>query len=106
MENTLIDAGRFLEWFESNITKLDMPFCKKASLPRLLYHYADFLEKSKITEKHKSTKEEIISSIKKRIESEQRKHQNLDWQEIAARKIYSTYFDAQNNLSINVTKEK
>lgn len=36
-------------------------------------------------------KETIISGIKQRILDEQRKHQNLDWAEIAARKIYSTY---------------
>ncbi len=105
MENTLIDAGKFLEWFEENVTKIDMPFCKKISLPGLLYHYADFVEKNKPTEQQKRRKEEIISSIKNRIESEQRKHQKLDWAEMAARKIYSTYFDNENNLLINPVED-
>ena len=36
-------------------------------------------------------KERIIASIKERILSEHKKHQTLDWAEIAARKIYATY---------------
>ena len=35
------------------------------------------------------TEEEIIQTIKHRIESEYRKHEDLDWAEIAARKIYA-----------------
>jgi siroheme synthase (precorrin-2 oxidase/ferrochelatase) len=36
-------------------------------------------------------KNEIIQSIKQRIIDEHRKHKNLDWEEIAARKIYDSY---------------
>ena len=35
------------------------------------------------------TEEEIIQTIKHRIESEYHKHEDLDWAEIAARKIYA-----------------
>jgi hypothetical protein len=34
------------------------------------------------------TKEKIIEVIKNRIISEHRKHQNLDWEDLAAHKIY------------------
>ena len=64
MENTLFDAGKFLEWFEENMSKLDMPLHTKSSLPGILYHYADFLEKNKPTNKQKIRKEQIVSSIK------------------------------------------
>ncbi len=35
-------------------------------------------------------KEKTIQIIKERIISERRKHKNIDWEEIAARKIYSS----------------
>lgn len=35
------------------------------------------------------SEEEIIQTIKHRIESEYNKHPDLDWAEIAARKIYA-----------------
>lgn len=38
-------------------------------------------------------KEEVIKSITQRIKDEYRKHKDLDWEEIAARKIYSTHFE-------------
>ena len=34
-------------------------------------------------------KDTLVSKIKQRIESEYRKHPDLDWAEIAARKIYA-----------------
>ncbi len=37
-------------------------------------------------------KERIISGIKQRIIDEHRKHKDLDWPEIAARKIYKSYY--------------
>ena len=37
----------------------------------------------------KMTKDEIISAIEQRIKSEYRKHPDLDWAGIAARKIYA-----------------
>ena len=100
MENTIFEAAKFLEWFEENMTKLDISLESKSDLSNVLYHYASFIDKNKPTDKQKRKKEEIISSIKTRIGDEYRKHQTLDWQEIAARKIYGTYFDGQNNLLI------
>lgn len=38
-------------------------------------------------------REDIITSIKNRIESEHRKHPDLDWTRIAAGKIYSQHFE-------------
>jgi hypothetical protein len=37
-------------------------------------------------------KDTLVSKIKQRIESEYRKHPDLDWAEIAARKIYAEMF--------------
>lgn len=47
-------------------------------------------------------KEQAIALIKGRIKTEQEKHPELDWQEIAARKIYSQwseYFKSINNCN-------
>jgi len=38
-------------------------------------------------------KEEKIKSIRQRIHSEYRKHHTIDWMEVAARKIYSEFFN-------------
>ena len=38
-------------------------------------------------------KDAVVSKIKQRIESEYRKHPDLDWAEIAARKIYAEIKD-------------
>ena len=38
-------------------------------------------------------KDTLVSKIKQRIESEYRKHPDLDWAEIAARKIYAEIKD-------------
>ena len=38
-------------------------------------------------------KDTLVSKIKQRIESEYRKHPDLDWAEIAARKIYAEIFE-------------
>ena len=38
-------------------------------------------------------KDAVVSKIKQRIESEHRKHPDLDWAEIAARKIYAEIKD-------------
>lgn len=43
-------------------------------------------------------KEQAIALIKGRIEDEQRKHPDLDWQEIAARKIYSALLEERMNI--------
>lgn len=42
-------------------------------------------------------KQQAIALIKGRIIDEQLKHSNLDWQEIAARKIYSQWFEYFEN---------
>lgn len=47
------------------------------------------------------TKEEIIQGIKDRIESEFRKHKDLDWAEIAARKIFGGFIKDCNLQNIN-----
>jgi len=41
----------------------------------------------------KLTAEEIVSLIKGRIMDEYRKHPDLDWQKIAATKIYEQWFE-------------
>jgi hypothetical protein len=38
-------------------------------------------------------KDTLVSKIKQRIESEYHKHEDLDWAEIAARKIYAEIFE-------------
>lgn len=48
------------------------------------------------------TKEEIIYLINQRIKSEYKKHKNLDWSNIAARKIYSSLEDL---LKTNIVVE-
>lgn len=48
-------------------------------------------------------KEAAIALIKCRIIDEQRKHPDLDWQEIAARKIYPALFDFGQPLIVNNT---
>jgi len=40
-----------------------------------------------------NSKDTLVSKIKQRIESEYRKHPDLDWAEIAARKIYAEIFE-------------
>ena len=40
-----------------------------------------------------NSKDDWVSKIKQRIESEYRKHPDLDWAEIAARKIYAEIKD-------------
>ncbi len=40
-----------------------------------------------------NSKDDWVSKIKQRIESEYRKHPDLDWAEIAARKIYAEIFE-------------
>jgi len=55
-----------------------------------------------------ATKEQIIAQIKQRILDERRKHSKLDWAEIAARKIYATYFpdlDLLNDYSLFLEKQ-
>jgi hypothetical protein len=53
----------------------------------------------------KMDKEQIIQGIKSRIESEYRKHKDIDWPGIAARKIYGSYvFNPQNVDKRNVKK--
>ena len=42
----------------------------------------------KVLERSQRQKSTLVSKIKQRIESEYRKHPDLDWAEIAARKIY------------------
>jgi len=42
-------------------------------------------------------KEEIVKLIAGRIENEMRKHPTLEWQMIAASKIYSQWFEFLNN---------
>ena len=51
-------------------------------------------------------KEKTIVCIKQRILDEHRKHSNLDWAEIAARKIYSSYLNNKNNLTIPDIRNK
>ena len=43
-------------------------------------------------------KESIIAGIKQRIIDEHRKHKDLEWEEIAARKIYGSYFPKKPRL--------
>lgn len=100
MDNTVFEAGKFLEAYEKNMSFLNVPVELKSSLPSVLYHYADFIEKNKPTEKQTRKKEDILVTIRQRILDEQRKHPSLDWAEIAARKIYKTYFDGENNILI------
>jgi len=45
-------------------------------------------------------KEEIIASIKQRILDEYKKHNTIDWAEIAARKIYATHFVTKKNKTL------
>lgn len=42
---------------------------------------------------HSLNKEQFIKALKERIESEHRKHPDLDWSEIAARKIYKGFIE-------------
>ena len=44
-------------------------------------------------------KEKTIHSIKQRILDEHRKHHKIDWAEIAARKIYSSFISFQTCLN-------
>ena len=50
-------------------------------------------------------KEDIIAAIKYRILEEQKKHKDLDWAEIAARKIYATLF-SQDAVEENTNEMK
>lgn len=50
-------------------------------------------------------KEHAIALIKGRIIDEQRNKPNLDWQEIAARKIYSSLFEKTILLTVSVTSK-
>ena len=50
-------------------------------------------------------KEHAIALIKGRIIDEQRNKPNLDWQEIAARKIYSALFEKTILLTVSVTSK-
>ena len=50
-------------------------------------------------------KEQAIALIKGRIIDEQRNKPNLDWQEIAARKIYSSLFEKTILLTVSVTSK-
>ncbi len=43
-------------------------------------------------------KDTLVSKIKQRIESEYRKHPDLDWAEIAARKIYAEIFEETKDI--------
>ena len=53
----------------------------------------------------RADREQIIQGIKSRIESEYRKHEDLDWMEIAARKIYVSYvFNPKNDDKRNIKK--
>ena len=47
----------------------------------------------KVLERSQRQKGTLVSKIKQRIESEYRKHPDLDWAEIAARKIYAEIFE-------------
>jgi hypothetical protein len=47
----------------------------------------------KVLERSRRQKSILVSKIKQRIESEYRKHPDLDWAEIAARKIYAEIKD-------------
>jgi ssDNA-binding Zn-finger/Zn-ribbon topoisomerase 1 len=47
----------------------------------------------KVLERNQRQKGTLVSKIKQRIESEYRKHPDLDWAEIAARKIYARFFE-------------
>ena len=52
------------------------------------------------------TKEEIVALIESRIKSEYRKHKTIDWEKIAALKIYSNLYSINNELNCPYCSKK
>jgi len=80
---------------DTNKTTIFLEYMNEMYVDRDFYSRGKIIEmaKDKYVELHgnvnnnKELKDTIVSKIKQRIESEYRKHPDLDWAEIAARKI-------------------
>ena len=86
---------------DTNKTTIFLEYMNEIYVDRDFYSRGKIIEmaKDKYVELHgsvnndKELKGTLILKLKQRIESEYRKHPNLDWAEIAARKIYAEIFE-------------
>ncbi|MGB4654815.1 MAG: hypothetical protein WBH98_05240, partial [Bacteroidales bacterium] len=86
---------------DTNKTTIFLEYMNEIYVDRDFYSRGKIIEmaKDKYVELHgnvnnkKELKDTIVSKIKQRIESEYRKRPDLDWAEIAARKIYAEIFE-------------
>ena len=86
---------------DTNKTTIFLEYMNEIYVDRDFYSRGKIIEmeKDKYVELHgsvnndKELKGTIVSRIKQRIESEHRKHPDLDWAEIAARKICAEIFE-------------
>ena len=77
---------------DTNKTTIFLEYMNEIYVDRDFYSRGKIIEmaKDKYVELHGNViKDTIVSKIKQRIESEYRKHPDLDWAEIATRKIYA-----------------
>lgn len=85
----------------TNKTTIFLEYMNEIYVDRDFYSRGKIIEmaKDKYVELHgnvnndEELKDTIVSIIKQRIESEYRKHPDLGWAEIAARKIYARFFE-------------
>ena len=81
---------------DTNKTTIFLEYMNEIYVDRDFYSRGKIIEmaKDKYVELHGNViKDTIVSKIKQRIESEHFKHPDLDWAEIAARKIYAEIFE-------------
>jgi len=81
---------------DTNKTTIFLEYMNEIYVDRDFYSRGKIIEmaKGKYVELHGNViKSTLVSKIKQRIESEYRKHPDLDWAEIAARKIYAEIFE-------------
>jgi hypothetical protein len=77
---------------DTNKTTIFLEYMNEIYVDRDFYSRGKIIEmaKGKYVELHGNViKGTLVSKIKQRIESEYHKHEDLDWAEIAARKIYA-----------------
>jgi hypothetical protein len=99
MENTVIEAKKFLDNYEEINGELNLSDELKEKFFQILYGYANVLTKYKLTDKQRIRRNIILSDIRQNIIADN-KHPRLDSADVAARKIYSTYFTGENSVLV------